>query len=352
MTTDTRVDALALGVAQRGQRVGGLAGLRNEDREIALAQRRLAVAEFGGDIDLDRHAREPLEPVFGDVAGIARGAAGRDRNALDVLEVERQLDRQRDALARHVDVARQRVADHFRLLVDFLGHEVAVVRLVDQRGRGRVLDRVALHDRVVLVVDGRALARQHHPVAVFEIADRIGERTERDRVRPQIHFAVAVTDRQRRAVAGADHQIVVAGEDEPERERAAQFRQRRPHRLDRLDALLQQIVDQVQHDLGIGFGLEHRPLLLERFAQLAKILDDAVVNHGDAIGRVRMRVVLGRLAVGGPAGVPDPGVALERFGIAAAFRDSSACPRRGGARGGRLPAWRRRRNHSRDIQAA
>ena len=61
-----RVRALRLGVAQRGQRVGGLAGLRDEDREIALAQRRLAVAEFGGDIDLDRHAREPLEPVFGD----------------------------------------------------------------------------------------------------------------------------------------------------------------------------------------------------------------------------------------------------------------------------------------------
>ena len=128
-----------------------------------------------------------------------------------------------------------------------------------------------------------------------------------------------MTDRQRRAVAGADHQIVVAGEDEAERERAAQLRQRRPHRLDRLDALLQQIVDQMQHDLGIGFGLEHRPLLLERFAQLAKILDDAVVNHGDAIGRVRMRVVLGRLAVGGPAGVPDPGVALERFGIQPLF---------------------------------
>ena len=182
-----------------------------------------------------------------------------------------------------------------------------------------MLDRVAVHDRVVLVVDGRALVRQHHPVAVFEIADRIGERPERNRIRAQIHFAVAMTDRQRRAVAGADHQIVVAGEDEPERERAAQFRQRRPHRLDRLDALLQQIVDQVQNDLGIGLGLEHRPLFLERFAQLAKILDDAVVNHGDAIGRVRMRVVLGRLAVGGPAGVPDPGVALERFGIQPLF---------------------------------
>ena len=82
---------------------------------------------------------------------------------------------------------------------------------------------------------------------------------------------------------------------------------------------LQQIVDQMQHDLGIGLGLEDRALLLERLAQLAKILDDAVVDHGDAIGRVRMRVVLGRLAVGGPAGVADAGVAGERFGIQPLF---------------------------------
>ena len=32
---------------------------------------------------------------------------------------------------------RQRVADHFRLLVDFLGHEMAVAGLVDQRGGWR-----------------------------------------------------------------------------------------------------------------------------------------------------------------------------------------------------------------------
>ena len=56
LTTESVCSALRLGVAQRRQRIGGLAGLRNEDREIALAQRRFAIAEFGGDIDFDRHA--------------------------------------------------------------------------------------------------------------------------------------------------------------------------------------------------------------------------------------------------------------------------------------------------------
>ena len=60
---------------------------------------------------------------------------------------------------------------------------------------------------------------------------------ERDRVGAEIHLAVAMADRQRRALARADHQIAVAREHETQRERAAQLRQRRLHRLDRADAL-------------------------------------------------------------------------------------------------------------------
>ncbi|MGY4337588.1 hypothetical protein ACVWW3_002494 [Bradyrhizobium sp. LM2.9] len=68
----------------------------------------------------------------------------------------------------------------------------------------------------------------------------------------------------------------------------------------------------MQHDLGIGLGMEHRAVLLEFLAQLAKILDDAVVDDSDALGRMRMGVVHGRLAVGGPAGMTDAGRALQR----------------------------------------
>ena len=65
-----------------------------------------------------------------------------------------------------------------------------------------------------------------------------------------------------------------------------------------MDALAEETVHKVQNDFGIGFGLEDGALFLERLAQLAKILDDAVMDHGETIGRVRMRVVFGRLAVG------------------------------------------------------
>jgi phosphomannomutase len=44
-------------------------------------------------------------------------------------------------------------------------------------------------------------------------------------------------------------------------------------------------------------------------AQSTEILDDSIVHHGHRPGPVRMRVLRRRGAVGGPAGVPDAGLA-------------------------------------------
>ena len=88
-----------------------------------------------------------------DQAGVIRRAAGRDRDPLQRLEVERQLHRQRDALSRHVEIMRKRMADHFRLLVDFLRHEMAVIALVDQERRRIRLEHRALHRLPLRVVD-------------------------------------------------------------------------------------------------------------------------------------------------------------------------------------------------------
>ena len=64
------------------------------------------------------------------------------------------------------------MADHFGLLVDFLGHEVLVVALVDHMRRGGRLDAPARSTVLpLLVADLDALVRQHRPVAVLEIAD-------------------------------------------------------------------------------------------------------------------------------------------------------------------------------------
>ena len=55
-------------VFQRGQRVGGLARLGNDDRQAVRVDRRVAVAVFGRHVDLDREPGEALDPVLADEA--------------------------------------------------------------------------------------------------------------------------------------------------------------------------------------------------------------------------------------------------------------------------------------------
>ncbi len=122
-----------------------------------------------------------------------------------------------------------------------------------------------------------------------------------------------MADCERRALPGTDHEVLVALEQEGERKRTAQMRQRRFHRRLRRIAFLQVGLDEMNHHLGVGLGGKLRTLALQLGAQLAEILDDAVVHHGDVLGRVRMRIGLVRLAMGGPAGMADAGVAVQRL---------------------------------------
>ena len=175
------------------------------------------------------------------------------------------------------------------------------------------LMHLARDHRAFGVVDLRAFARDDYPIAVFKIADIVGEGRERDGVGADIHRAFAIAERQRRAFARADQQIVLAGEQEGERERAAQPRQRPLDRLDRRGAAFHFLGDEMSDDLGIGLGREFGALAFQLAPQLGEILDDAVVHDRQLFGRVRMRVVLGRPAVRRPTGMADADRAGERL---------------------------------------
>ena len=223
----------------------------------------------------------------------------------DLGEIERHL-RERDGPVPGIEHAVQRIADHRRLLVDLLEHEMGVVPLADHRaGRGGAPD-LPLHDIAVAVVDHRAVGVHLGPIALFEVADAAGQRRERERVRPEIHFAVAVADGERAAAPGADHQVAVPGEQDGEREGAFQPVERPGHGLLRRAAVAQVAADQVHRGLGIGVGGEDMAGRRELAAQILEVLDDAVVNQDHPVVGMRMRVVDGRPSVGRPAGVPDP----------------------------------------------
>src|ERR1017187_3382908 len=64
-------------------------------------------------------------------------------------------------------------------------------------------------------------------------------------------------------------------------------------------------VDKVGNDFGVGLRLEFAAGGLEAIAQDGVILHDTVVDDGNRSGPVGMRVLAGRSAVGGPAGVTN-----------------------------------------------
>jgi hypothetical protein len=78
--------AQAARVLQRGQGVGGFAGLRDGDDQGVRVRHAVAVAVFAGDLDVHRQLGHRFDPVLGGQAGVVAGAAGQDQHAVDFLE--------------------------------------------------------------------------------------------------------------------------------------------------------------------------------------------------------------------------------------------------------------------------
>ncbi len=252
-----------------------------------------------------------LQPPAADQPGIERRAAGGDGDARDGGQVERQLG-QHHAAGGGIDHALQRLADHQRMLAQLLLHVVPVAVLADRVAGQRAGGDLDRHLAARGVEHLRAAAREHRPVAVAQVGDAPGQRRQGQAVGAQEHLVVAEADRQRRAVAGADHQLGVAGEDHRQRVGALQAGQAGPRGLAGRHAALEVEVDQLRDGLGVGLGVEALPGGLELGAQLGVVLDDAVMHHRHPLGAVRVRVALGGGAVRRPAGVADAGEAVER----------------------------------------
>ena len=113
----------------RRERVGGLARLRDRDRELSLRHDRVAVAVLGRDLDVAWDLREAFDEVLAHERRVQRGATGDERDARQRLhEVVRHLHVrvENDAAGGAIDAAEEGVGDRARLLGDLLGHEVLV----------------------------------------------------------------------------------------------------------------------------------------------------------------------------------------------------------------------------------
>ncbi len=155
--------------------------------------------------------------------------------------------------------------------------------------------------------DGHLLVLEKHDVA--RVAQDGGD------VRRHEELAVPEPDDDRRPVADGHDLFRIVGRHEHEREQPAHAPERVANGLlERSGAVSQRPRHEMRDHFGVGLGLELVAGRLELLLHLQVVFDDAVVDdHRSArVVPVRVRVLLGRPPVGGPARVAEPIVAGER----------------------------------------
>ena len=207
------------------------------------------------------------------------------------------------------------------LLVDLLEHEVRVAALLGRfRGPRNDVDG-AIDRRSGAVRDrGRARAQIRH-VAVGQEDDPLGVGHDRRRVRGQEALAVADADDQRGVQPGADQAIRLVAMHHHQGVGALEPSQGGPDRVGEIAFV--GVLDEVGHDLRVRLGLEDVSAGHQLVAQLAEVLDDAVVDDGDPAGAVavRMGVEVARPAVRGPARVAEADAGTRRLAAEGVLED-------------------------------
>ena len=193
----------------------------------------------------------------------------------------------------------------FGLLVDLLEHEMLVAALLG--GLGRPVDdgHGALADLAVDVGDGHAPRTQIGHVAVLEEDDPVGVGEDRRDVRGEERLAIAETDDERHVLAGPDQPVALADVHDHQCVGALEQTQGVPHGVG--EVALVGLLDEVRDGLGVRLGGQDVAARLEPVAQVAEVLDDAVVDDRDLTRAVAMRVGVQvvRSAMGRPAGVGE-----------------------------------------------
>ena len=228
------------------------------------------------------------------------------------------------------DAAAEGVFDGARLLEDFLEHEMRELAALgflggefdfaDLRADGCRLDRGHLE----------IVAGQRDDFEVVEVNDAAGVRDDGADVAGEEILVASDAEQQRAAAAGADDHVGMIGVNDGDAVGADHVFEGAAHgfgqcrailcacgRPDRVSGchvlkFLVIIADEVGEDFGVGLRDEFVAFGEQAFFELLMVFDDAVVDERDFAGliEVRMRVLVGRQAVGRPAGVADAGRAL------------------------------------------
>jgi hypothetical protein len=244
---------------------------------------------------------------------VKAGAAGEDHDRVDAREIRlcidaEQLGHDRLGAGHHL----QRVGQRPRLLEDFLLHVVPVGAEFDRVGRQLALVHLALDFAAAGIDDAAAIEADLDHVAFLEVDDLLGYLQQGGGIGGGEILAFADAHQQRRALARRDQDAGLPLRQDGDRVGALQLGHRVAHGLEQAAAALQVLVHEVGHHLGVGVGRKAVAGLAQALADRLVVLDDAVVDHGEAVvADMRMRVALAGRAVGGPARMRDAELAFD-----------------------------------------
>ena len=216
LTIPRTVAPAFLGLLDRRQRVGGLAGLADGDHDRAVVDDRIAVAELAGVLRLGRDAGQVFEEELADQAGVERRAAGREDDVLGLRQLAQMVGdaAQHDLAALLVDPPAQAGAERFRLLEDLLEHVVLEAAQLDLLERELDLLEVLGHDDVVDGLGMEPIRADHDHLVVGQV-DRLGRvLDDGGGVGGQDVLVVADAEDQRAAPLGADERIREVGAED------------------------------------------------------------------------------------------------------------------------------------------
>src|SRR5207247_9159393 len=172
-----------------------------------------AIAELGGDVDLDGEAGKLFDQVLADQGGVPGGAAGDEAEAVEaggvaILEAELW---DADVGRLEVQAFAHGVAEGLGLLEDFFEHEVGVAGLFGGLAVPGDGGRAAAKGRPVERAQGDAVGGQDGELALVEDEDLAGLAEQGGDVGGDEHLAAPVADDEGGAAAAEGDEGVRGG---------------------------------------------------------------------------------------------------------------------------------------------
>ncbi len=297
--------AQGFGFFQRRQGIGGFTGLGNGHYQRARLQYRPAIAVFTGHFHLAWHAGQLFKPVAGDQTCVVTGAAGQNQNPPGGIEHFTGVVTESRFIQPLVN---ESAFQGFRyrpgLLVNFLEHVMLVRAFFHRVGfQQTFLDR-SHHQLAPAVEHADAGQAQLRDIAFFQKNKPLGHRQQGGDIGGDKVLFDTDADHQRTAFA-TDHQPIRRFRINHRQSISAfETAQGLLHRRQQIEPGLQMIKNQIDHDFGIGFGIETVAGSGQLGPKLFVIFDNAVMHHRDPFpAHMGMRVVFTGLAVSRPTGM-------------------------------------------------